>query len=334
MTQDRNPAGCAGRWLRRDVAQLRIRRRRAEAASSARAGFLAMMSHELREPMNGVVGMVRLLRDTPLDAEQSVYVDSAIESAEALLTVINDVLDLSRVDAGQLALAPVDVDLASFLDRLRLQVEPRASARQIEFRSELQHGAPRQIQVDPGRLRQVLLNLIGNALKFTASGHILLRVAPGRSPPGRVGLTIEVEDTGPGIPPAALQRLFGSFAQAEPDTARLFGGSGLGLMIAQRLTMAMGGSISVASRPGQGSIFRVELALEPPAQHRSGVASIAGSRLLIVDPVARTRETMGQIAGGWGLTVRCASNGRQALGCWPRRRTVAPPSSSCWSTAA
>ena len=180
-------------------------------------------------------------------------------SAEALLTVINDVLDLSRVDAGQLALAPVDVDLASFLDRLRLQVEPRASARQIEFRSELQHGAPRQIRVDPGRLRQVLLNLIGNALKFTASGHILLRVAPGRSPPGRLGLTIEVEDTGLGIPPAALQRLFGSFAQAEPDTARLFGGSGLGLMIAQRLTWRWAARSRWPAGPGRGPSFASSL---------------------------------------------------------------------------
>jgi two-component system sensor histidine kinase/response regulator len=304
----------AGRHrLQRQLVRLRRQYRRAERASGARASFLAMMSHEIREPMNGVVGMARLLRDTPLDPEQGRYVDTVIESAEALLTIVNDILDLSRVDAGRLELAPVDVDLASFLDRVRLQVEPRARARQIEFRCELLAGTPGQIRVDPGRLRQIILNLIGNALKFTATGHVLLRAGPGQAAAGRIGLKIEVEDTGLGIRPTALKRLFAPFAQGEPDTARLFGGSGLGLMIAQRLTEAMGGSISVASRAGHGATFRVDLALEPPAEHRSEAASIAGSRLLIVDPVTRTRETVSEIASGWGLVARATGSGRQAL---------------------
>jgi CheY-like chemotaxis protein len=276
-----------------------------------------MMSHEIREPMNGVLGMARLLRDTPLDGEQRGYVDSAIESAEALLTNVNDILDLSRINAGRLELASVDVELASFLERLRLQVEPRARERGVEFGCELLPGAPAVVRVDPGRLRQVLLNLLGNALKFTEAGHVRVRAGPGPVRPGRLGLAIEVEDTGVGIPPTALARLFSSFAQADAATPRLFGGSGLGLMIAQRLARAMGGSISVASRPGRGTMFRVALALAPPSLPSAGLRSVAaclaGGSLLVADPVARTREAMVGIATGWGLTVRSARNGRQAL---------------------
>jgi signal transduction histidine kinase/CheY-like chemotaxis protein len=306
----------SGADLAAEVEALRQRCAAAEAAGAARAGFLAMMSHEIREPMNGVLGMVRLLRDTPLDSEQRGYVDSAVDSAEALLTIVNDILDFSRIDAGRLELAPADVELAPFLERLLRQIEPRAQARQIEFRCELLPGAPRAVRVDPGRLRQVLLNLVGNALKFTEAGHVHLRVGRGPgSDPGRELVAVEVEDTGIGIPPPALARLFSSFAQAAPDTPRLYGGSGLGLMIAQRLAQAMGGSISVASRVGQGSTFRVELALEPPAMTTMvrTTADLAGAAVLIVDPLARTRETMVEIVRGWGLLARTARSGQQAL---------------------
>ena len=184
------------------------------------------MSHEIREPMNGVVGMARLLRETPLDSEQRSFLDSALESAEALLTIVNDILDLSRIDAGRLELALVDVEIPAFLDRLRVELEPRARQRGIEFRCEALPEAPNSARFDPGRLRQVLLNLIGNALKFTTEGHVTLRVGPNPAPEGRVGVRIEVEDTGPGIPPRALRRLFTAFAQAHADTPRLFGAAG------------------------------------------------------------------------------------------------------------
>ncbi|MFL5337928.1 MAG: response regulator [Geminicoccaceae bacterium] len=297
----------------RELQRLLRRCQRAERASLARAAFLAVMSHEIREPMNGVVGMARLLRDTPLDTEQRLYLDSALESAETLLTIVNDILDLSRIDSGRLELAPVDLDIASFLERLRLQIEPRARERRIEFRCEILTGAPSLVRVDPGRLRQILLNLVGNALKFTQVGHVTLRVGPAAARPDKVGLWIEVEDTGPGIPRAALRRLFLAFSQGDPDTARLFGGSGLGLMIARRLTRALGGRIHVTSRVGQGTSFRLGLALDPAQEARPAVASIAGSSLLVVDPVARTCERMAQIAAGWGLAARSARSGGQAL---------------------
>ncbi len=309
----RDVPAASGEGLERQLLQMRRLCERAERASRARTSFLAMMSHEIREPMNGVVGMARLLRDTPLDNEQRLYVDSAIESAEALLTIVNDILDLGRIDAGRLELSPVDVELAAFVDRLRLQVEPRAREHQIDFYCEVHPDTPRLVRVDPGRLRQVVLNLLGNALKFTTVGHIALRVGPASARSGKIGLILEVEDTGVGIPATALKRLFTSFSQAEADTPRLFGGSGLGLMIAQRLTRAMGGSISVTSRPGEGTTFRVNLALDLPADQPAAAAAIAGANLLVVDPVARTRETMAQIASCWGLVVRSARSGRQAL---------------------
>lgn len=300
-----------------DVEALRRRLAEVEAASQARASFLATMSHEIREPINGVVGMARLLRDTALDEEQRGYVDALIGSAEALLTIINDVLDLGRIDAGKLELMPVDIELAAFLDRLRAQIEPRAKQKQLDFRCELLPGSPTIVHVDAGRLRQILMNLLGNALKFTEAGYIGLRVGPTGAPSGRVGLHFEVEDTGSGIPEAALDKLFTSFAQAKAETPRLFGGSGLGLMIAQRLARAMGGTITVDSRVGIGTTFRVELALPAPtlseADAPTTATSIAGAALLLVDPHARTRAAMAEIARSCGLFVRTALSGAQAL---------------------
>jgi hypothetical protein len=296
-----------------EVDRLRRRCRRAERASLARASFLAVMSHEMRDPMNGVIGMARLLRDTPLDGEQRTYLDSALESAETLLTLVNDILDLSRIDAGRLDLAPVDVDIASFLERLQVQLEPRARARQLAFRCSVLPDTPAVARVDPARLRQILVNLVGNAIKFTAAGEVALQAGPGTASADRVGLAFEVRDTGPGIPAHALRRLFSAFSQAGPETPRLFGGSGLGLMIAQRLTRAMGGQITVASRQGEGTVFRVDLALEPGSDSRPALASIAGGSLLIVDPVARSAAVMAEIAAGWGLMARTACTGRQAL---------------------
>lgn len=299
-----------------EIAALRDRCDAAEAASRTRADLIATISHEIREPMNGVLGMARLLRDTPLDEEQRSYIDAVLESAEALLTLINDVLDLSRVDAGRLELVPVDIELAAFLDRLAAQIAPRARQRGIGFACTSLPGTPAIVRADPARLRQVLLNLLGNALKFTEQGHIRLTVGPAAAAPGRLGLLIEVADTGIGIPGTALPGLFKAFTQAGSDTPRLFGGSGLGLVIAERLTRAMGGALGVQSRIGEGATFRLELALEPPQRSvgaRQVEASLAGATLLVIDPQARTRELMAEMARRWGLLVHTARTGSQAL---------------------
>lgn len=306
--------------LREENARLRTQRDAALALSRSRAAFLAATSHEIREPMGGVLGMARLLRDTPLDPEQRGYVDAMIDSAEALLTVINDVLDLSRVDAGRLELDETEFALVPFLDRFRAALEPRARAKGLELAVEVASGTPEVLRADPGRLRQILANLVGNGLKFTDAGRVVVRVAPGAAPAGRVGLSIEVEDTGPGIPAAALGRLFDAFGQAEARTARLFGGSGLGLMVAERLSRALGGRLAVASREGEGTRFTLKLALAAPWQPAgedagagTTVASVAGAALLLVDPQDRTRTAAAALATGWGMAVRVALTGGQAL---------------------
>lgn len=300
-----------------ELAELRRRCEAAERASQARAGFLAVISHEIREPMNGVIGMCRLLRDTPLDAEQRGYVEAAVESAEALLTLVNDVLDFSRIDAGRLELAPVAVDLAAFLQRLHRQLLPRARDRGLSFSCELEPGAPPLVLVDPGRLRQILLNLAGNALKFTEAGEVRVRVGVRPHPDAdRLTLALEVADTGIGIPAEQLANLFTAFGQATPDTPRLYGGSGLGLLIAQRLAAAMGGGITAESAVGRGTVFRATLAVgrvDAPKTADAGGAGLAGVSLLVADHSERTRATLAEIARGWGLAVREARSGRQAL---------------------
>ncbi|MFO1074410.1 MAG: ATP-binding protein, partial [Geminicoccaceae bacterium] len=303
--------------LLEQVEQLRVRCARAEEATRARGAFLAVMSHEIREPMNGVVGMCRLLRETRLDEEQRSYLDAALDSAAALLTIVNDILDFSRIDAGRLDLAPVPVDLAAFLRRLQRQLAARAREREIELACELAEDAPPVVMVDPGRLRQILVNLAGNALKFTERGRVAVRIgtAPG-APPGQARLCLRVSDTGPGIPPEALARLFTSFAQAQVETPRLYGGSGLGLVIARRLAQAMAGDITVASTEGEGTVFEVELCLAlPPATAGAtpGCAALAGASLLVADPLERTLATTVELARGWNLAVRAARSGRQAL---------------------
>src|SRR4051794_6817939 len=288
----------------------------AVAANQARAAFLATMSHEIREPMNSVVGMARLLRDTPLDAEQRGYVDAVVDAAEALLTLINDILDLSRIDAGHLDVDATDVAIGPFLERLKAVLEPQARRKALRLAVGIAPRTPPVLRTAPTRLRQVLVNLAGNALKFTEQGHVTLRVRPAPASEGRVGVRIEVEDTGPGIPEAALGRVFEAYAQADGRVARLYGGSGLGLMIAHRLCKALGGELGVRSGEGRGTIFAVDLALPPAAEAGApglAQAPVAGATLLVADPQERTRTAVIELAAGWGMTARGARTAAQAL---------------------
>ncbi|MFO1066956.1 MAG: response regulator [Geminicoccaceae bacterium] len=295
-----------------ELAALRAQVAAAEARSAARAAFLAMVSHEIREPMNGVLGMARLLRDTVLDAEQQAHVGTIVDSAETLLTIINDVLDLSRVDAGRLEIAALPFALEPFLARLEALLRPRAAARGLGLAVSLDPALPRAVLGDPGRLRQVLLNLLGNALKFTERGGIALTCRKGAGE----RLVIEVQDSGPGIAADALARLFGAWGQADAAVTRLFGGSGLGLMLAQRLCEGMGGRLAVAPGEGGGCRFTVDLPLQPApetAATAEAEVSLAGAALLVVDADARTRLRLRALAAGWGMVARDADSATAAL---------------------
>ncbi len=310
--ENRNPANCDPTA---EIARLRAALAAAEQRLDERGRFLAVMSHELREPMNGVLGMARLLRDTPLDAEQRGYVDAVIGSAEALITLVNDILDLSRIDAGRFELNPVDFALRPFFERLAALFARRAAAKGIGFVLELAPDLPEVGRGDPGRLRQIVTNLVTNGIKFTSIGEVRLSVRPAEaSENGRLGLDIRVADTGIGIPPESRKRLFSPFGQADSSTARLYGGSGLGLMIAQRLAGLMHGRIALDDSVAEGTVFLVQLDLEPPqeASQRRTRAAIAGCRLLIADAQPRSAQIMADLGRLWGLEVRVTASSAEA----------------------
>ncbi|BCX17721.1 MAG: hypothetical protein KatS3mg117_1403 [Geminicoccaceae bacterium] len=306
----------AGRRARLERLRLRRRARRGEAAARARAAFLATMSHEMREPLNGVLGMARLLEDTPLAPDQAAHVAAILEAGEALLTLVNDILDLSRIDAGKLELAPVDLALRPFLDRVVGLVAPRARAKDLALELSIDPAVPETVRADPARLRQVLLNLLGNAVKFTERGRIRLAVTSRRQEDGKALLAFELEDTGIGIEAGDLARLFRPWEQAKAATGRLYGGSGLGLVVARQIVEAMGGVLGCTSRPGEGTTFRLVLpvpVVEGTLVARGPAPALAGAQLLIADPVERSRTQLRDLATLWGMTVRTAATGREAL---------------------
>jgi CheY-like chemotaxis protein len=303
--------------LERELAQLRARLAAAERANAAKSLFVATMSHEIREPMNGVIGLSRLLLETPLSDEQRAHVLAVHEAGQALLTIINDILDLSRLEAGRLELDGITFDLKTLLDRLVALIEPRARAKGLALELSLAPDVPRALQGDPGRLRQILLNLLGNAVKFTAAGKVALAVRLLADEPGAARLEITVQDTGIGIAPHLQAGLFDAYAQADPSIARLYGGSGLGLAICRRLLGLMGGAITLTSAPGAGTTFTLTLTLaKPPAGHPAptpGTADLAGTRLLVVDPDPATRALLQQHTASWGIAAASVEGGRAAL---------------------
>ena len=291
---------------------------RADAATRAKSEFLAVMSHEIRTPMNGVLGMAHLLLDTPLTSAQRRQVETLRDSGQALLTILNDILDFSKMEAGKLELADEDFDLEHVVGSVTALMTPRAHDKGLVLSASVASDVPTDLRGDAGRLRQVLLNLVGNAIKFTEAGEVAIGVTLGGVTDGRVPLRLEVRDTGIGIPAEAQSRLFQEFTQVDASTTRRFGGTGLGLAICRRIVLAMGGDIGVESRPDAGAVFTVEVTLErahAPMAAETDVAesSVRPLRILLAEDHPVNREVALGLLRRHGHVVTVVTDGAEAV---------------------